>query len=42
MKTRIEHDTMGEVEVPDDAYGGHRPNVVYKTSRLVRNGYLVP
>jgi fumarate hydratase class II len=39
MQTRIEHDTMGEVEVPNEAYGVHKRNVVYRTLKSVKNVY---
>ncbi len=31
MQTRIEHDTMGEIEMK--RYGEHKPNVAYRTSK---------
>ncbi len=42
MQTRIEHDTMGEIEVPNEALWGHRLNAAYRTLKSGRNDYPVP
>ncbi len=34
MEYRIEHDSMGEVQVPADRYWGPRPREVSRTSLL--------
>ena len=38
MQTRIEHDTMGEIEVPNEALWVHKPNVAYRT---LKSGWSV-
>ena len=37
MQTRIEHDTMGEVEVPNEALWELKHSAVCKTLKLDRN-----
>ena len=34
MEYRIEHDSMGEVQVPADRSGAHRPREASRTSLL--------
>ena len=42
MQTRIEHDTMGEIEVRMKRCGVHKPNVAYRTLKSGRSVYPVP